>query len=79
MLYKDLLVAYDGSEPSQEALVVAKDMVGDMPDASICILAVIPLGAVGVGVESPIEPIGSGYSPTWRRTRPCWRTRKRAP
>ena len=59
MLYKDLLVAYDGSEPSQEALVVAKDMVGDMPDASICILAVIPLGAVGVGVESPIEPIGS--------------------
>lgn len=59
MLYKKLLVAYDGSEPSQEALVVARDLIGDDPDASMCILAVIPLGAVGVGVESPIEPIGS--------------------
>ena len=48
MLYKDLLVAYDGSEPSQEALVVAKDMVGDMPDASICILAVIQIGRAHV-------------------------------
>lgn len=59
MLYKNLLVAYDGSEPSQEALVVAKDLIGDVPDASMHIVSVIPLGAVGVGVESPIEPIGS--------------------
>lgn len=59
MLYKNLLVAYDGSGPSQEALVVAKDMIGDVPEATMHILAVIPLGAVGVGVESPIEPIGS--------------------
>ncbi|WP_251213191.1 universal stress protein [Adlercreutzia murintestinalis] len=59
MLYKNLLVAYDGSEPSQEALVVAKDLIGDTPDATMHILSVIPLGAVGVGVESPIEPIGS--------------------
>ncbi len=59
MLYKKLLVAYDGSEPSQEALIVAKDLIGDTPDATMHILSVIPLGAVGVGVESPIEPIGS--------------------
>ncbi len=59
MMYKNLLVAYDGSEPSQGALNVAKNMIGDMPDAVMHILAVIPLGAVGVGVESPIEPIGS--------------------
>lgn len=59
MLYRSLLVAYDGSEPAQEALVVAKDLIGDLADATMHILSVIPLGAVGVGVESPIEPIGS--------------------
>lgn len=59
MHYKNIMVAYDGSEPSQAALVVAKDMIGDVSDAKMHIVSVIPLGAVGVGIDSPIEPIGS--------------------
>lgn len=57
MLYKNIMVAYDGSEPSQEALVVAKDMVGEDPDATIHIISIIPVGMSGIGVESPISPI----------------------
>lgn len=57
MLYKNIMVAYDGSEPSQEALVVAKDMAGEDPEATIHIVSIIPVGMTGVGVESPISPI----------------------
>lgn len=59
MLYRKLLVAYDGSESSLEALTVAKDLIGNLPDATMIVLSVIPLGAVGVGIDSPIQPIGS--------------------
>lgn len=57
MLYKNIMVAYDGSEPSQEALVVAKDIAGDDPEATIHVISIIPLGMSGVGVDSPISPI----------------------
>ena len=57
MLYKNIMVAYDGSEPSTEALVVAKDMLGDDPSATIHIVSIIPLGMAGIGVESPVSPI----------------------
>lgn len=61
MLYKNIMVAYDGSEPSQEALVVAKDLVADDPNATIHIISIIPVGINGIGVESSISPI-SGTS-----------------
>ena len=57
MLYKNIMVAYDGSEHSTEALVVAKDMAGDDPEATIHIVSIIPLGLAGVGIESPVSPI----------------------
>lgn len=57
MLYKNIMVAYDGSEPSTEALVVAKDMLGDDENATIHIVSIIPLGMAGIGVESPVSPI----------------------
>lgn len=49
MLYKNIMVAFDGSDPSREALVVAKDMIGDDPEATMHIVSVVPLGALGVG------------------------------
>ena len=60
MLYKNIMVAYDGSEPSTEALVVAKDMLGDDPSATIHIVSIIPLGMAGIGVETPLSPITGG-------------------
>ena len=57
MLYKNIMVAYDGSEPSQQALVVAKDMVGTDPEAHIHIVSIIPLGSAAIGADSPISPI----------------------
>ena len=60
MLYKDILVAYDGSSESKAALVVAKNMIGDVAGARLRVLSVIPMGSVGMAADSPIEPISGG-------------------
>ena len=57
MLYKNIMVAYDGSEPAQEALVVAKDMIGDDENATMHIVSIIPIGSAGIGLDSPIQPV----------------------
>lgn len=57
MLYKNIMVAYDGSEPSNEALVVAKDMIGDDESATMHVVSVIPIGSAGIGLDSPIQPV----------------------
>lgn len=59
MLYKNILVAYDGSAESKAALVVAKNMVGDLSDARLRVLSIIPMGSVGMTADSPIEPISA--------------------
>lgn len=64
MLYKNIMVAYDGSEPSTEALVVAKDMVGDDASATLHVVSVIPIGAAGIGLDSPVQPV-TGMSPVY--------------
>lgn len=51
------MVAYDGSEASQEAIVVAKDMAGDDSEATIHVVSVIPVGLHSVGIDSPITPV----------------------
>lgn len=51
------MVAYDGSDPSKEALYVAKDLAGDDPLSTIHIISIIPLGMSAVGIDSPISPI----------------------
>lgn len=56
MLYKNIMVAYDGSEPSQEALVVAKNMIGDDPDATMHIVSVVSIGSLGLGGEMGNAP-----------------------
>ena len=56
MLYKNIMVAYDGSEPSQEALVVAKNMVGDDPDATMHIVSVVSIGSLGIGGDMANSP-----------------------
>lgn len=61
MLYKNILVAHDGSEHAQEALVVAKDMIGDDSDAVMHVLSVIPVGSVNVSPDATISPL-SGMS-----------------
>lgn len=58
MLYKNILVAFDGSVESKAALVVAKNMVGDLEDAKLRVLSIIPMGTVGIAADSSIEPIG---------------------
>ncbi len=57
MLYKNIMVAYDGSEPSREALIVAKDLVGDDPEATVHVVGVIPIGGGMVDAASPIQPL----------------------
>lgn len=56
MIYKNILVAYDGSEHSKEALVVAKDLIGDDSNAVMHVLSVIPVGSVNVG-DTSIAPL----------------------
>lgn len=56
MLYKNILVAFDGSDPSREALVVAKNMIGDDPEATLHVVSVVPLGALGIGGDSSRLP-----------------------
>ena len=51
------MVAYDGSDPAQEALVVAKDMIGDDENATMHIVSIIPIGSAGIGLDSPIQPV----------------------
>ncbi len=48
MLYKNIMVAFDGSEPAREALVVAKDLIGDDAEATMHVVSIVPLGALGV-------------------------------
>ncbi len=64
MLYRNIMVAYDGSDPANEALVVAKDLVGDMADATMHIVSIIPIGAAGIGIDSPVQPV-AGISPVY--------------
>lgn len=57
MLYKNIMVAYDGSEPAKEALVVARNMIGDKADALMHVVSIIPVGTIGINSDSTIQPI----------------------
>lgn len=49
MLYKNIMVAFDGSEPSTEALVVAKDLIDQDSEATLHVITVVPVGSLGLG------------------------------
>lgn len=49
MLYKNIMVAFDGSEPSTEALVVAKDLIDQDAEATLHVITVVPVGSLGLG------------------------------
>lgn len=49
MLYKNIMVAFDGSEPSTEALVVAKDLIDQDREATLHVITVVPVGSLGLG------------------------------
>ena len=59
MLYRKILVPFDGSQPAKNALEVAKKLISDEPEATMYILSVVPAGAVALEIESPRTP-GSG-------------------
>lgn len=56
MLYKNIMVAFDGSEHSVEALVVAKDLINQDKDATLHIVTVVPIGSLGL--SSSYDHIG---------------------
>lgn len=56
MLYKRILVPFDGSEPSQNALEVAKKLIADDAAAVLHVLTVVPAGAVAAELEAPAGP-----------------------
>lgn len=49
MLYKNIMVAFDGSEPAKQALIVAKNMIGGDADATMHIVSVVSIGSLGIG------------------------------
>ncbi len=57
MLYKNIMVAYDGSEPSEEALAVAQNLIGDDPEAKLHVVSVIPVNSFAAPLDSPIQPV----------------------
>lgn len=56
MLYKNILVAFDGSDPSKEALAVAKGLIGDDAEATMRIISIVPIGSLGIGGEMANAP-----------------------
>ncbi|MCI2241092.1 universal stress protein [Adlercreutzia faecimuris] len=56
MLYKRILVPFDGSEPAKNALEVAKKLIADDADAVMHVLTVVPAGAVAAELEAPDGP-----------------------
>ena len=57
MLYKNIMVAFDGSEPSTEALVVAKDLIDQDPEATLHVVNVVAVGTLGVGSNSAFDGV----------------------
>ncbi len=57
MLYKNILVPFDGSEPARGALAVAKKLIADDPDSVLCILSVIPVNAIAAELEYPSNAV----------------------
>ncbi len=55
MVYKRIVVPHDGSQPSKNALEVAKKLIADDPSSTLHIISVIPAGAVAFEVESPSD------------------------
>ena len=43
MLYKKIVVPFDGSEPARSALTVAKKLIADDPAAELHVLSVVRL------------------------------------
>lgn len=56
MLYKKILVPFDGSEPAKNALEVAKKLVADDPAAELCVLTVVSANVIAAELESPGNP-----------------------
>lgn len=59
MLYKKILVPFDGSEPAHHALEVAKNLVADDPEATLYLLNVLPAGTLASHFESVDNTQGS--------------------
>lgn len=55
MLYKNIMVAFDGSEPSTEALVVAKDLIDEDKDTTLHIITVLAVGSLGMESTSSFD------------------------
>lgn len=56
MLYRNIMVAFDGSEPAKEALVVAKNMIGDDGQATMHVVSVVSIGSLGLGGDLANSP-----------------------
>ena len=56
MLYRNIMVAFDGSEPAKEALVVAKNMIGDDSQATMHVVSVVSIGSLGLGGDLANSP-----------------------
>lgn len=53
MLYKKIVVPFDGSEPARGALAVAKKLIADDPAAELHVLSVAPVNAIASELEYP--------------------------
>lgn len=56
MLYKQILVPFDGSDPAKNALVVAKKLIAGDAEATLHVLSVVPANIVAAELESPSNP-----------------------
>lgn len=56
MLYKKILVPFDGSDPAKGALEVAKKLIADDPAAVLYVMTVVPANIIAAELESPSNP-----------------------
>ena len=71
MFFKKVLVPYDESEHAKSALHIALGMVGDDPEASVTVVAVVSVGALptplfdGSAFEALDADAGAGAGIVW--------------
>lgn len=71
MIFKKIMVPYDGSDHAKRAIECAKGLMGDAPDTTLIIVHAIPSGVVGVnelGTTGSIDSVPLGMADSARES-----------
>ena len=58
MIYRNILVPFDGDEPSEKALDIAKRFIIDDPESVVHVVTIVDAGTLATQMQSPTERKG---------------------